>query len=73
MQKIILELTPEQAIIMHEITNQIMISLTLNHAKTEFELVEPLPLTFELSHFEQLEETEKNFRNVLENVQGMAS
>ena len=72
MEHINLKLTEHGAIILQVILEQMKERLVLNSEKNQFELTQPLRLTFELSHFLNLEETLKQLNDVLENLQRMA-
>lgn len=65
-------ITTNQLIILHELTKEVLDSLKFNSQQDCFELSRPLSLTFELSHYRELQETEKILSDVLENIQGMA-
>lgn len=66
-------ITPAQLIILHELAKAVLPTLKFNSEKGCFEQSSPINLTFELSHFRDLEQTEKLLQNVLENVSPMGA
>ena len=63
-------LTPNQAIILHELVKQVREGLKVT-PKGTFELSRPLSLEFELTHYRELEKIEKELSHVLENISNL--
>ncbi len=65
-------ISSEKLIILHELAKQALKVMTFNSQRGCFEMTRPLDLVLELSHYRDLEATEKTLSHVLENLQGMA-